>query len=78
MEFEPKLTRHILAPSDRSCMSLRRPFWRPLRDANPGTLESPRARVFTLLGFLRFLALSQKTSAIISTPSSNTLRARSP
>jgi hypothetical protein len=47
MEFKPELTQQSLAPSDRSCMSLRWPFWRPLRDTNPGTQESPRARVLT-------------------------------
>jgi hypothetical protein len=62
MEFKPELTQQSLAPSDRSCMSLRRPFWQPLRDTNPGTQESPRARVLTLLGSSRFLAISQTTT----------------
>lgn len=44
-----------------SRMSLRRPFWLHVWDTNFGIQDSPRARVLILLGFLRFLAISQKT-----------------
>lgn len=62
MEFKPKLTQQSLASSDRSCISLRRPFWRHLRDTHFGTQNSLGARVLILLDFSRFLAISQTTT----------------